>query len=73
MEIDQLIYKKLEGSITTEENSILSNWLADKNSPQNQIIFQEIERHWQSENEKLDLYKANAWKKFQESQRRRRR
>ncbi len=66
MEIDQLIYKKLEGSITTEENSILSNWLADKNSPQNQIIFQEIERHWQSENEKLDLYKANALKKFQE-------
>ena len=65
MEIDQLIYKKLEGSISTEENAILTDWLADKNSPQNQVIFQEIERHWKSENEKLDLYKSNSWQKFQ--------
>ncbi|MEM1134368.1 MAG: FecR family protein [Bacteroidota bacterium] len=59
MDIDELIYKKLNGTATPEEVSELIKWLnSDEKNP---FIYQGIENHWKGEKENLKQYKANTW------------
>ncbi len=65
MDIDEVIYKKLNGQATKEELVFLIEWV--KQSDKNQLVFTEIETHWQGKDKKLAQLKKDTWEQLNSS------
>jgi ferric-dicitrate binding protein FerR (iron transport regulator) len=63
MDIDELIYKQLTNTATTEEQQQLAQWRSQSST--NEEVYQQLSSHWKGEHRRIVQLKEVAWAELQ--------